>query len=126
ERQPLWNLVEVNLLAEAALRRAVPALWSARRLVGEDTAPAELVGGDVIGDGLQCAGVESAGDPVGTVGTAVQHGLHAHPGDGAVALDAGLEAHQHRIPAAMAVEHFLAGQADLDRAIEEERGLADD
>ena len=126
ERQPLGNLVELNLLAEAALRRAVTALWSARRLVGEDTASAKLVGGDVIGHGLQCAGVEGAGDTVGAVGAAVQHRLHPHAGDRAVPLDAGLEAHQHRMPAAVAVEHLLAGQADLDRAIEEERGLADD
>ena len=36
--QRLGDLVELNLLAEAALRRAVAALRPARRLVGEDAA----------------------------------------------------------------------------------------
>src|SRR6185369_8759102 len=39
DRQGLGDLVELNLLAEAALRRAVAALRTARRLVGEDAAP---------------------------------------------------------------------------------------
>ena len=41
-------------------------------------------------------------------------------------LHAGLEPHQHRMAAAMAVEDLLAREADLHRAIEHQRGLGDD
>ena len=41
ERERLGDLVELHLLAEAGLRRAVAALRAARRLVGEDAAALE-------------------------------------------------------------------------------------
>ena len=49
-----------------------------------------------------------------------------HAGDRAIHLHAGLEPHQHRMPAAMAVEHLFSREADLHRSIEEEGGLGDD
>ncbi len=126
EGQPLRDLVELNLLPETALRCAVASLGSARRLVGEHTAALKLVGRDVVGDGLKCARVERAGDAVGTVGTAVEHGLHVHAGDAAVLLDAGREPHQYWMATAVAVEYFLAREADLHGPIEHQGGLTDD
>ena len=126
DRERLGDLVELNLLAEAALRRAVAALRPARRLVREDAAAFEVVRRDVIRDGLQRAGVERAGDAVRAVRAAVEQRLHVHAGDRAVQLHAGLEPHQHRMAAAMAVEDLFARQADLHRAIEHESGLGDD
>ena len=79
--EALGDLVELNFLAEAALRRAVSALGAARRLVGEDAAALELVARDVIGDRLQRAGVERAGDAVRAVGAAVEQRLQVHAGD---------------------------------------------
>ena len=113
-----------GLRAEAGLRRAVPALGPARRLVGEDAAALEAVGRDVVGDGLQRAGVEGAGDAVRAVGAAVEQRLEVHAGDRAVLLHAGLEAHQHRMAAAVAVEDLFARQADLHRAVGQQRQLA--
>ena len=122
----LGDLVELNLLAEAALRRAVSALGPARRLVGEDAAALKVIRRDVIGHRLQRAGVERAGDAVRAVGAAVEQRLDVHAGDRAVALHAGLEVHQHRMAAAMAVEDLLAREADLHRPIEQQRRLRDD
>ena len=45
-------------------------------------------------------------------------------GDRAVLLHAGLEAHQHRMAAAVAVEDLLAGERDLDRPAEHQRSFA--
>src|SRR5262249_22489301 len=126
ERERLGNLVELNLLAEAALRGAVAPLGSARRLVREDPAALKLICGNVIRDRLQGAGIESAGDAVRSVRAAVEHRLHVHPGDRAVALDAGLEMHQDRMAAAMAIEHFFAGQTDLHGAVEQQGRPRDD
>ena len=60
------------------------------------------------------------------VGAAVQQRLQMDAGDRAIALDAGFEVHQHRMTSAMAVEHFLARQTDLDRSIEQPGCLRDD
>src|SRR5690349_5290272 len=46
-----------------------------------------------------------------------------HPGQFAVISNAGAELHQHRMPPAMHVEHFLAVQADFYRPPEHERRL---
>ena len=62
--EPLGDLVELHLLPEAALGRAVPSLGPARRLVGEHAAAAKPVGRDVVGHGLQRAGIEGARDAV--------------------------------------------------------------
>src|SRR5918992_567144 len=52
----LGDLVELDLLPEARLRRAVAPLRAARRLVGEDARGIELVARQLVGDGLQRAG----------------------------------------------------------------------
>ena len=69
------DLVELDLEPEARLRRAVAALGSAGRLVGEGPAAAETVARDVVGDGLQRAGVEGRGDAVAAVRAAVEERL---------------------------------------------------
>ncbi len=122
----LGNLVELNLLTEPALRRPMAALGAARRLVREDAAALKLIRGDVIRHRLQRAGVEGARDAVRAVRAAVEQRLHAHRRDRAVTFHAGLDAHQHRMAPAVAVEHLFARQADLHRAIEHQRGLRDD
>src|SRR5262245_2939242 len=48
--QELRNLVELHLLAEARLRRAVTALGAAGRLVREDATSAKPIPRDVVGD----------------------------------------------------------------------------
>ena len=48
------------------------------------------------------------------------------PGDLPVVGHAGAVPHQHRMPAAMAVEHFLARQGDLHRPIQQHRRFGDD
>ncbi len=121
----LGDLVELDLLAEARLRRAVAALGPARRLVGEDARGLELVARQLVGYRLQRSGVEGARDAVGAVAAAVDQRLQVHPGELAVLRDAGAEAHQHRMPAAVHVEHFFAVEADLHRAAEDQRRLAD-
>src|SRR5205807_5115909 len=64
----LRDLVELHFLAEARLRRAVPTLGAARRLVGEGSAGVELVARDVIGHRLEHARVESARRTVAAIG----------------------------------------------------------
>ena len=126
EGQRLGDLVELNLLTETALRRAMSALRTAGRFVGEHAASFEVIRRDVIRHGLQRAGVERARDAVRSVGAAVEQRFHVHAGDRAVVLHAGLERHQHRMPSAVAVEDLLAGQADLHRPVEHQRRFGDD
>src|SRR5206468_9679109 len=65
------DLVELDLLAEARLRRAMAALGSARRLVGKDARGLELVLRQLIRHRLQRTGVESARDAIGAVAAAI-------------------------------------------------------
>src|SRR5206468_12017372 len=125
DRQRFRDLVELNLLAEAALGRAVPTLRAARRLVREDAAPLKVIRRDMVGDRLQRAGVERARDAVRAVRAAVEQRPEMDAGDRPVPLDAGLEVHQHRMTPTMAVEHFFAREADLDGSIEDPCRLAD-
>ena len=123
--EPLGDLVELNLLAEAALRRPVTALRAAGRLVGEDPAAVEAVPRDVVRDRLQRAGVEGAGDAIRSVRAAVEQRLKVDAGQRPVSLDARPEAHQDGVSAAMAEEDLFAVQRDLDRPLEHERRLRD-
>src|SRR5690242_39675 len=100
----------------------MPALGSAWRLVGEDAAPFERVRRDVISDRLQRTCVERAGDAVRSIGAAVENRLEMNAGNRAVVLHTGPEPHEDGVAAAMAIEDFLARQADLHRAIEPHRG----
>ena len=113
EAELLGGLVELALQREARLGRAVAALGAAGRLVGEDARPLELVDRHLVGDGVDDAGVEGRGHPVGAVGAAVEPGLDVAAGDVALPGEPGLEPHQHRMPAAVDVEHLLAGEGDL-------------
>src|SRR5207247_8375601 len=97
ERQRFRDLVDLDFLSEAALRRAVSALGSARRLVREHAAAVETIRGDVIRDGLQRTGVEGARDAVRSVRAAVEQRFDFHPRDRAVALDAGFGLYQQRM-----------------------------
>src|SRR5207248_10541916 len=124
--QVAGDLLQVQLQGEPRLRRAVAALGAAWRLVGEDPAALEAIGGDVVGDGLQRACIEGRGDTVRTVGSAVQRAPEVHRDDAAVARDARAHPHQYRVPAAMGVEHLLAGQRALDGPAGEHRELGDD
>ena len=126
DRQAFGDLVELHFLAEPRLRRAVTALGTARRLVGEHAAAAEAVARNVVGHGLQRAGVEGAGDAVRSVGAAIEQRLQIQARDPAVVRHAGAEAHQHGMTAAMAIEHLFAIEADLHRPIEQQRRLRDD
>jgi hypothetical protein len=122
----LGDLVELDLLAEARLRRSVPALRAARRLVRERAAGLEPVARNLVGHRLQHAGVERARDAIRAVAAAIDQRLQADAGELAVLRHAGAELHQHRVPAAMHVEHFLAIQADLHRPAKNERRLRTD
>ena len=126
DRQPLGDLVQLNFLPEAALRRSVSAFGSAGRLVREHAATLKPVRGNLVGHRLERAGVEGARDAVRSIRAPVEQCPHLQPRDGAVVPDPGLEVHQHRMAAAMAIEHFFAVQTDLHRTIEQHRRLADD
>jgi hypothetical protein len=63
---------------------------------------------------------------VRAVGAAVEQRLQVHAREAPVLRHAGAEFHQHRVPAAVLVEHFLARQADLHRPAEHERRLGHD
>ena len=56
----------------------------------------EFVARHVVGDRLQRARVERAGDTVTSVGTAIQKRLEVHPGNRAVFFHAGFDMHQAR------------------------------
>ncbi|MDH5211189.1 MAG: hypothetical protein OEW96_05885, partial [Betaproteobacteria bacterium] len=123
EAELFRDLVELHFLAEARLRRAVPALGAAGGLVREYPAGLELEARQLVGDGREHAGVERARRAVRAVGAAVEQRLQVHRREAAVLAHAGAELHQHRVAAAVLVEHLFARQADLHRPAEHERGL---
>src|ERR1700730_3867203 len=67
----LGDLVELDFLTEARLDSAMAAFRATGGLVGEGAATLKAIAGDVIRRGLQCAGVESAGNAIGAIGTTV-------------------------------------------------------
>ena len=125
ELELLGDLVELHFLAEARLRRAVAALGAAGRLVGEGAAGLELETRQLVGHRRQHAGVEGARRTVRAVAAAVEQRLQVHGGELAVLRDAGAHLHQHRVPAAVLVEHLFARQADFHRAAQHQRRLGD-
>ncbi len=115
ETQLFSDLVELNLQRITRLRRAVPALWSARRLVGEDTQAIEFVTRHFVSHRLQRARVKRARDAVASVSPAVEKRFEMHRGNRAVFFHPGLDLHQHRMAATMTVEDFFARQRALHR-----------
>src|SRR6267378_605088 len=124
--QFLGDFVELDFLAEARLDGAVAAFGAARRFVRKSAATLKTITRDVVGGGLQRAGIKSAGDAVGAIAAAVDQRLEMHSGNRAVLLDAGLEFHQDGMTAAVTIKNFLAREANLDGAIQEERGFGHD
>ena len=122
----LGDLVEVQLEREARLGRPVPPLGPAGRLVGEDAAGLEAVGGQVIGHRLQRAGVVHRRDTEGAVGPSVEGGAEVHGQDPALSGDAGAHPHEHRVAPPVRVEHLLARQGALDGPPGDHRQLRDD
>ena len=100
---------------KSRLRRAVPTLGPAGRLVGEESNAFESVPWDGIRGRLQGARVIGAGHPVAAVAAAVQEALKLHGGNLTAAGEPRLDLHQHRVAAAVRVENFLPGQSDLHR-----------
>jgi len=115
----------MHLEREARLRRAVPALGPARRLVREGARALKVVARDVVGDGLKGARVVRARDAVGAVRAAIEQGLEMHSGDRSIALHPGAHPHQRRVAAAMTVEHLFARQRDLHWSAGHHRELRD-
>ena len=113
EPELVAELVDVALERVPRLRRAVAALGTAGRLVGEDPHALELVARDPVRHRLQSAGVVEAGHTVAAVGAAVEGGAEVHGRDRAVALQAGLDPHRHRVAPPVAVEDLLAVERDL-------------
>ncbi len=72
ELQLFGNLVELNFQRKARLRRAVSALWTARRFVGEHAHALKFVARHVIRHRLQRAGVERARNAVASVSAAIE------------------------------------------------------
>ena len=126
EFQLFGDLVELNFQRVTRLRRSMSALWTARRLVGKRAQALKFVARHVIGDRLQRAGVERAGDAVAAISAAIEKRLEMHSGDRAVFLHAGLDVHQHRMAAAMAIENFFARERHLHRASGHHRKFAND
>src|SRR6267378_4484023 len=104
---------------------AVTALGPAGRLVRESAAALIAIARNVIGGGLQCSGVERARNSVRAIRAAVNQCLEMHSGDRAIFLDGGLEFYQDGMATTVTIENLFAGEADLDRPIEDECGLGD-
>src|SRR5262249_36059288 len=102
----LGDLVHLSFNRKPRLGSAVAALWSAGRLVCEHTKSFEFVSRNIVSNRLKRAGVEGACDAVASVSAAIEKGPEVHRGYRAVVLYACLHPHQHRVPAAMAVENF--------------------
>src|SRR5262249_21246989 len=107
-------------------RRAVPAFRSARWFISKHAHAFELIAWHFIRDGLQRAGVESAGHTVTSIRTAVQERFEMHRRNRAVFFHAGLDSHQDRMTAAMTIENFFAGQRAFHRTTSNHSQLADD
>ena len=75
---------------------------------------------------MQRARVKGARDTVGAIGAAVDQSLQVHAGEPPIFRHAGAELHQHRVAAAVHVEHLLAREADLHRAAEHQGRLGGD
>ena len=120
------DLVEMDFERESGLRRAVPALRAARRLVREHPRTLKPVSLDVVGDRLQGARVVGAGDTVRSVPPAVEIALEVHRLDRPVFRHAGPDLHEDRVAAAVAVEDLLARQRDLHGPAGQKRQLRDD
>src|SRR5258708_36687977 len=58
------KLVEMRLYGVTRRRRAMTTLWATRRLVGKKTHALKLVAGELLGHGLQGAGVVGWSDAV--------------------------------------------------------------
>src|SRR6185369_14333536 len=89
EPELLGRLVELTFEREARLDRAVAALGSARRLVGEDARALELVDRDLVGDRIDHARVERGRDAVRAVGSAVEPRPQMAAGDVALLRESG-------------------------------------
>ena len=119
------GLVQMHLECEPGLRRPVPPLRTARRLVCKSPGPFEPVIRDPVGRRLQGARIVRARHAIAAESTAVQGRAQMLRGHGAILRETGLQVHQHRVAAAMAVEDFLAGQRRLARPPESQRQLGD-
>src|SRR5208282_4649844 len=104
----------------------VAAFGSAGRLIREGATSLKAISRYMVSGGLQRTGIISAGDAVGSVGTAVHQRLKLHRSDRAVLFHAGLEFHQDRMAAPVAVENLLARQADFDGPVQEQGRLGHD
>ena len=98
---------------EARLRRAVPALGAARRLVREGARALKVIARDIVGDGLERASVVRACDAVGAVGAAIEQRFEMHSGNGSIALHTRAHPHQRGVAPAMTVENLFACQRDF-------------
>src|SRR4051812_29262268 len=94
----------------------MPAFRTAGRFIRKQACAFELVCRNVIGGGLQSAGVVSARHTVAAVGAAIENRLKMHSCDGAVLLQTKTRMHQDRMTAAVAIEHFFASKRNLHRA----------
>src|SRR5207245_2837701 len=113
--QLLSDPVHLDFLSEARLGSPISPLRTTRSLVREHPYRFDFEARDLVGSGLKCSGVKGAGDAQAAVRSAVQNRAVVHRGDGAVLLEPGLGRHQSGMPSAVAVEHLLARQTDLDR-----------
>src|ERR1041384_4705722 len=116
----------MNFQRITRLWRAVTTRWPTRRLIRKDARALKLVARHVVRNRLQSDGVEGARDAVTSVRSAVQERFEVHRGDRAVLPHSGLDLHQNRMTAAMAIENFFARQSALHRTPGDHSQLADD
>src|SRR5262249_61410359 len=69
--------------------------------------------------------VKGAGYAVASIGPSIKDRAMMHGRDGAVLFESGLRLHQHRMPATVTIENFLACQTDLHRAAGDHREFGD-
>src|SRR5205823_3955714 len=108
--------VEMDFERKPRLRRAMPALGTAGRLVREEAHAFEAVSRDGVRRSLQGTRVVRARDTVAAVAATIEEALKLHSGNPTVAREPGLDLHQHGMAAAVRIEDFLAGQGDLHRS----------
>src|SRR5215475_3519135 len=125
ELQLFGDFVYLCLECEPWLRRAVPSLWTAWRLIGEHPESLELVSRYIVGHRLKRAGVKRARDAIAAISAAVQKRSEVHRGDRSVFLHTCLDPHQHRVPPTMTIEYFFSRESNLHRASGNHRQFCD-
>src|SRR5258708_22593031 len=91
------KLVEMRLYSITRLRRAMTTLRATRRLVGKKTHALKLIAGQLVGHGLQGAGVVGCSDALRAIRPAIEERAEVHCCQRAIALGSCSDPHFYAI-----------------------------